>query len=259
MKRNERILIIFFLISLIVIVLSSGFHLDFGGVTGFVTGVDSGNATTSTITGEELFRNFTTSVPGNTTSTSVTTTTTGGGGGAPPGGTTTVQTTTSVNTTTTVSNTTTSSTTTIVTTSVTTTTIFALPNNSIGIDNYTKNVGDVFAVNVTVNSNYGVYALQFDLGYNKTILGFLNITNSTYLSRGARTHWFNITHDSYMTYAETRLNASNGVNGKDVVAIAFFRALQKGLSRLDLNNVYVSDENASEIFLDVINGSVLVE
>ncbi len=238
--------LIAFLLAILLIILLIYFS---GGITGMV--IDPGFTTTTilpngtisdvinVVDNVENDTTITTILTGNETT--VTTTMSGGGGGGSP---TTV--TTSVSTV-------------ITSTIITTTTIFEADNDTMGTGNYTCIVNETVGVDVWLNTQ-GAYGAQFTVYYDNSLLEMMEVLNGTYFPYdGAETYWFNLTNNTAVLYAETRVNSTEDRAGNDVLSQILFKCLIDGSSVLDLQNVKVVDYSEQYLNISVNNGIVLIE
>jgi hypothetical protein len=110
-----------------------------------------------------------------------------------------------------------------------------------------ETLGNSFTVNITVTGAVDLYAFQFDLDFDPTILQATSVTEGAFLPSGGTTIFVPGTIDNtagaVSSVADTLVGSIPGVNGNgDLVDIAF-DAVGAGTSALTL---------ANEIFLDSI-------
>jgi len=106
------------------------------------------------------------------------------------------------------------------------------------VDPLTQSVSAAFTVKVNITFGYDIYAWQFNMTYDKTILTATNVVEGTFLSAGGSTQ-FNKTIDDtkgwVWAYASL-LNDVSGVTGNGTLATVNFTPDQDGTSTLDLHD-----------------------
>jgi len=127
--------------------------------------------------------------------------------------------------------------------------------------------GETFSVNITVcpEESEEVFATQYDLYYNNTLLNVTSQTNGSFLSHdGASTYILvnKINNTLGMTeYCEVRIGVTNGVTIPGVLATITFQAIaeEEGISELRLDKVKISDPDSNPISANVTSGNVSVK
>lgn len=122
---------------------------------------------------------------------------------------------------------------------------------------YPKSITDVnppdhFTLEVKISSAVNVFAFEFKLGWNSSVLNFVNVTEGTFLKGIEQnpTYFVNKTFEDqidvdYMGFTSTRLGYVQGVSGSGVLATVAFKVEVKGETLLDLYDIRVLDSAAS--------------
>jgi hypothetical protein len=123
-------------------------------------------------------------------------------------------------------------------------------------------LGDNFTVDVVASGLTDLYAFQFDLGFDPTIVAVNNVTEGPFLGTGGSTLFIPGTIDniggSVSNNADTLLTAISGVTGSGTLATFNLTAIGPGDTSLSAFNVILLDSSLSEISATVQNGSVNV-
>jgi hypothetical protein len=127
--------------------------------------------------------------------------------------------------------------------------------------------GAKFVINITIEPNScEVYAGQFNLYYNATVLETINITQGPFLNRdNASTQVIKNEINNTIgriRYAETRKETHEGVTEPGTFASILFvvkDTAEIGNTSLDLGTVKLSDPNETSISLVVNGGIVMIE
>jgi len=126
---------------------------------------------------------------------------------------------------------------------------------------------ETFSVNITVipEESDEVYAAQYDLYYNNTLLNVTSQTKGSFLSHdGASTltvvNKFNNTLGK-AEYGEVRTGVDYGVTIPGVLTTITFQAIaeEEGISELRLDKVKISDPTTNPISANVTSGNVSVK
>jgi general secretion pathway protein D len=143
-------------------------------------------------------------------------------------------------------------------------TLRAFADAIVSIDPSSLNLpaGQTFSVDVSIPNVADLFAFQFDLGFDPTVLSATGITEGSFLSGGGATFFIPGTIDNTLGTisftANTLLGNVPGVTGRGILAIANFAALASGTSPVNLSNVIVLDSNLSDIPFSTAGGSVTV-
>jgi hypothetical protein len=124
----------------------------------------------------------------------------------------------------------------------------------------TPSVGSFFDVSVNIASVNDLYAFQFDVSFNPTILSGTSVTEGAFLPAGGATFFIPGSIDniggSISFTADSLLTAVSGVSGSGTLADLQFQALTAGTSPVNLSNIILLDSNLSDIPFTTANGSV---
>jgi general secretion pathway protein D len=123
--------------------------------------------------------------------------------------------------------------------------------------------GQTFSVDVQIFGVTDLYAFQFDLGFDPTVLSVTSVTEGAFLQGGGPTLWIDPTIDNVagtVTYVADALNgAVTGVGGYGILATISFAALTAGSSNISLYNGILLDSQLFDTAIDQIsNGRVVV-
>jgi len=121
-------------------------------------------------------------------------------------------------------------------------------------------VGENFTVNVLASDVTDLYAFQFDLGFDPSVLQVDSVSEGPFLAGGGSTFFIPGTIDniggSVSDNADSLLTAISGVNGSGTLVSFDFTALEPGLSSLTAFNLILLDSSLSGIDATVNNSSV---
>jgi len=120
------------------------------------------------------------------------------------------------------------------------------------------NLGNKFYANVSINTNDNVWAMTFELSYDKNRITSWRTAEGSFLKQGgAGTYVVGNTTDNNngkITYAITRMGGQfGGANGQGTIATIYFDSVAAGTSALDLGAVTILDNN----LLNISNNNVL--
>jgi adhesin HecA-like repeat protein len=123
-------------------------------------------------------------------------------------------------------------------------------------------VGQVFELDVNIAGVSDLYAYQFDLGFDPTILQATSMAEGSFLSAGGTTLFFagdvDNTGGTITTTADSLETAISGVPGDGTLVAFLFEAIASGTSSITLSNPFLLDSNLTGIQADLTNGSVNV-
>jgi outer membrane protein assembly factor BamB len=145
-------------------------------------------------------------------------------------------------------------------------TVFAQAATRVFIDPPTQTVGDVgdfFIVNVDVADVSNLYAFEFKLYYDSTVMNGTQASQGSFL-KGGVTVFFSFIDEYNSTYgflniAVTLFGSVPGVSGSGVLATIKFKSLAPAESvPLHLADVKLSDPNINPITTDTTDGAVTV-
>jgi adhesin HecA-like repeat protein len=126
----------------------------------------------------------------------------------------------------------------------------------------TAAVGDTVTVDVDVSGVTDLYAFQFDLSFDPTILAAESEIEGTFLPGGGTTFFIPGTIDNVggtiAATADTLLSAVPGVSGDGTLAVLTFTAIGTGTSPLTTSNAIPLDSGLNEIDFGLAQGSIIV-
>ena len=124
----------------------------------------------------------------------------------------------------------------------------------------TPTVGSIFDVPVNVSGVTDLYAFQFDITFNPTILAAMMVNEGTFLqsSGGFFPGLIDNGAGTISFTADSLIGSVPGVDGNGTLADISFQALTLGTSPIDLSNVVLLDSNLGSISSDSQGGSVTV-
>src|ERR1017187_3316502 len=111
-------------------------------------------------------------------------------------------------------------------------------------------IGQTVSLDVDVRSMSDLFAFQFDIAFDPTILQALSASEGDFLSVGGPTLFFpgevdNVGGD--ITFTADTLEGISGVSGSGVLVRLDFQAIGVGVSSVDLQNVILLDSALSGI------------
>ena len=122
-------------------------------------------------------------------------------------------------------------------------------------------IGDDFTLNIDIKTTATIYADQFDVYFNPTILNISSAVEGNFLKQDGATTFPVIQIDNTVgkiTFGSTRFNIQTGVTGQGTLATITFHAKAAGSTILDLENVLLSDPSLQPVNTNVTNGTVNV-
>lgn len=115
-----------------------------------------------------------------------------------------------------------------------------------------------FAVNITISNVADLYAWQFKLTWNTTMLDLLNITEGPFLKSGGTTIWKPPEINSTIGYvfALCTLTGSEtpGISGNGVLATVYFHVKGSGSCDLDLSETTLYNSAEKQITNRIVDG-----
>jgi general secretion pathway protein D len=122
--------------------------------------------------------------------------------------------------------------------------------------------GQTLDVSVDISGVSDLYAFQFDLGYDPTILSAISVSEGSLLPAGGSTVFIPGSIDNgagtVTATADTLIGPIPGVSGDGVLANIEFQAIALGTSALSLSNITLLDSTLSQIPFSSVDGSVSV-
>jgi general secretion pathway protein D len=126
----------------------------------------------------------------------------------------------------------------------------------------TVSSGQTFTVPVSISGVSDLFAFQFDLAFDPTILQLQSISEGSFLSSAGSTIFSPGTIDNTAgtatTTADTLTGLGPGASGSGTLADFTFQAIATGTSALTLSGVILLDSNLDDIPFTTSNGSVTV-
>lgn len=137
----------------------------------------------------------------------------------------------------------------------------AAPIVSIGTPVASPTVGSLFDVFVNVSAvPTGIYAFEFDIGFNPAVMSAVNITEGTLLPTSGTTLFIAGSIDNTLgsidDTADTLTGSVPGAVGPGNLAIVRFNALASGNSPITLSNLIILDSSLNAIQSEMGSGSV---
>jgi len=128
--------------------------------------------------------------------------------------------------------------------------VFAIPIVSIQPPVLTTGVGNFFDVFVNISNVTDLFAYQFDISFDPTILSAVNVAEGSFLLSGGFTTSFfpgfiDNTAGSITFAAGSLIGAIPGVSGSGTLATLNFEGLTLGTSSVNLSNVILLDSSLS--------------
>jgi hypothetical protein len=128
---------------------------------------------------------------------------------------------------------------------------------------YTVDVGSSFQLDVNISDVLDLYAFQFSISFNPTVLSALSITEGAFLRSGGITGpvggTINNSAGTISLYGDILWGNVPGVNGSGTLASVSFQSLDVGTSPMNLGDVVLLDGTLHEaIEATSFNGTVNV-
>jgi hypothetical protein len=122
--------------------------------------------------------------------------------------------------------------------------------------------GTTFDVPVDISQVSDLYAYQFDLSFDPSVLDLLSISEGPFLSNVGSTFFLPGTIDNTAgtaTFnADSLVGPISGASGSGELAVFNFEALSEGSTALTLSNVSLLDSTPSNISFTMTDGQVVV-
>jgi hypothetical protein len=128
-------------------------------------------------------------------------------------------------------------------------------------------IGNIFTANVCVSDVFNLYAYEFKLYYNSTVLNGTSVTEGSFLKQSGQNPFFYVeafTDHYNSTYGIVWIDSTLtgnvlGIDGEGVLATIKFNAITSSNSTsLSLSDVKLSDPNSNQIPYASFNGTVTV-
>jgi hypothetical protein len=125
----------------------------------------------------------------------------------------------------------------------------------------TAAVGQSVNITVDVASVVDLYAYQFDLLFDPSVLQVKSLSEGSYLVSGGPTIFIPGTVDNgggLVSATAAVLESAAGVSGSGVLVMFDFTAIAAGSTNINLDNVVLLDSGLSGIAATISNGSVAI-
>ncbi len=127
---------------------------------------------------------------------------------------------------------------------------------------YPADIGETFAINITITNATDLYCWQTGLNFNATVLECLSLTEGPLLKQKGNTLWMNATINNTagkIHYHAAALTGNvTGVNGNGPLGTITFKVKDYGNSNLQLTEVILLDSQLTSIDKTLIHGIVQV-
>jgi Cohesin domain/PEP-CTERM motif len=122
--------------------------------------------------------------------------------------------------------------------------------------------GSPLAVNVVVGDIADLYAYQFSLSFNPSLLQATGVTEGAFLATGGTTFFSSGSIDNTLGSISFSFNSLignlPGVSGTGVLATINFSTLATGTSALNFADTLLLDSNLGDLTVDIQNGSITI-
>jgi hypothetical protein len=122
--------------------------------------------------------------------------------------------------------------------------------------------GNIFSIDILAKDITDLYAFQFDIGFDPTVISVVSVTEGAFLPSGGPTFFVPGTIDNVAGTIEvntdTLLSAVPGVTGGGILETIEFTAIVSGNSNITISNVAMLDSSLNDITANIENGSVTV-
>jgi hypothetical protein len=133
--------------------------------------------------------------------------------------------------------------------------VFVSPENS------EAGVGEEFTANVDIESEYYVFAAEFELRFDPDVLEVLSVEEGEYLRQDGASIYPLMIFDNdagIVNFAVTRFNVHTGVSGPGTLCIVKFSGVSAGSSGLDLQEVSVTDFDINLVPVSIFGGAASI-
>lgn len=115
-----------------------------------------------------------------------------------------------------------------------------------------------FIISVKTKTVFNIFAVQFNLAYDKNLLDVKSVVEGSFLRQGSNT--FPILDVNNQTgiikVAITRYGTQTGVYGEGVITEITFKAKNTGTTTLEISNPQISDPQIKKVNVQSSNGKV---
>jgi len=129
-----------------------------------------------------------------------------------------------------------------------------------------------FSINVSISTPANVYALDFELSFDPSLVQVLNIKEGNFLKKDGKTTSMSLCElgalpefcpvinntSGRIEFANSRLGTETTVTGDGTLAVINFKAFNLGTSPLNFISFSAVDNNLNEIIISTINGTINV-
>lgn len=126
----------------------------------------------------------------------------------------------------------------------------------------TASTGDTFALDVSIGDVSDLFAYQFDIAFDPSVLQASDIIEGDLLATGGTTFYLPGAIDNVLgniTFtANSLFGAISGVSGSGTLATIHFAAAAAGTSPISLSNVVLLDSGFADISAAFVDGSATV-
>ena len=141
--------------------------------------------------------------------------------------------------------------------------VLAIPLVSVEPTSQNLIVGDTASVSIVASDVTDLYAYQFDLTLDPTVLTAVGLTEGTLLAAGGATAFVPGTVDNSAGLISFTVNTLTGpvagVDGSGSLALVQFFALANGVSPIILSNVVLLNSSLAEIQANTAGGEITVQ
>jgi cohesin domain-containing protein/PEP-CTERM motif-containing protein len=138
--------------------------------------------------------------------------------------------------------------------------VFATPIISVSPPASVVNVGNTVSVDIVINGAVDLYAFQFDIGFDPSVLSATSIVEGALLPSGGSTIYLPGTisnaSGTISFTADTLETAITGVTGSGTLATVSFQAIGAGSSSVNVLNVTLLDSTLSGIADTELPGTI---
>lgn len=130
----------------------------------------------------------------------------------------------------------------------------------VSVTSLTVGMGSTFDLPVTITGSSDLYAFQFDVAYNPSLLQLVSINEGAFLPTAGSTFFIpgsidNVAGNAVFT-VDTLLGPGPGAAGSGTLATLDFQAIGLGNGAVSLSNVVLLDSNLNDIAFTANNGLV---
>lgn len=124
------------------------------------------------------------------------------------------------------------------------------------------NINETFIIDINISSSAEIYAADFSLGFNSSLIMALNVSEGNFLKKDGASTFVAVNKINntagYVQIGSTRFNTQTGVTGNGSLARIEFQAINNGISSLDFIKLALLDSNLSEVNIITSGGVVNV-